>query len=107
MNFEEYERLAKRTLSTSNKVGIITQAALGMCSESGEFANIVKKFVFHDHDLDINELRLELGDLLWYVASVCESLGTTLEEIAEMNIEKLQKRYPSGFSAEDSINRKD
>ena len=49
----------------------------------------------------------ELGDVLWYVAEVCESLDVTIEQVMEQNIEKLQKRFKNGFTVEESINRKD
>lgn len=80
-------------------------AVLGLNGEAGEIADHVKKAVFHGHTLDHVALAKELGDILWYVAQAATASGFGLDEIAAMNIEKLRKRYPEGFSSEASINR--
>lgn len=72
--------------------------ALGLCEEAGEVAGVVKKHVFHGHELNRDKLVEELGDTLWYLDQLACSFGITLEEVAGANIEKLRKRYPSGFS---------
>jgi NTP pyrophosphatase (non-canonical NTP hydrolase) len=71
----------------------------------GEIADTIKKVYFHGHDLDRDELVKELGDVLWYVALAATALDVPLAEIMQGNIEKLQRRYPDGFSAEASRNR--
>lgn len=81
--------------------------SLGMCGESGEFADMIKKHVFHGHAMDVPKLKRELGDVLWYVATLSDTLGFTLEDVMQTNIEKLKERYPQGFTSEDSIARKD
>ena len=86
-------------------------AALGMCAESGEFTEIVKKIVFQGKPVNADNLyhmKRELGDIMWYVAQACMTLDTTIDEIIEMNVEKLEKRYPGGeFDVHYSENRKD
>ena len=81
-------------------------AALGICAEGGEFTEVVKKMVFQGkpvNDENIFHMKRELGDIMWYVAQACMSLDTTIDEIIEMNVEKLEKRYPGGsFSVEKS-----
>ena len=79
--------------------------ALGIAGESGEVADLVKKVIGHKHPLDRHKLAMELGDVLWYVATIAKEFDLTLSEIADMNIKKLMKRYPEGFSVEKSINR--
>lgn len=82
--------------------------ALGLAGESGEVADIVKKHIGHGHPLDnasLEKIAEELGDVLWYVAAMASHLGFDLNEIAALNLEKLQRRYPGGFSADRSINR--
>ena len=86
-------------------------AALGMCAESGEFTEIVKKIVFQGKPVNADNLyhmKRELGDIMWYVAQACMTLDTTIDEIIEMNVEKLEKRYPGGeFDVHHSENRKE
>lgn len=61
--------------------------------------------MYQGHEIDIEHFKKELGDCLWMIAEACDVLGTDLDEIMEMNIEKLKKRYPDGFSAERSLHR--
>jgi len=85
-------------------------AAVGMCAESGEFTEIVKKIIFQGKSVNeenLFHLKRELGDIMWYVAQACLSLNVSLEEVIQMNFEKLSARYPDGsFSIERSENRK-
>ncbi len=74
-------------------------AALGICAEAGEFTEIVKKIVFQGKPVNednIYHMKRELGDVMWYVMKGCMALDTYLDEIIEMNLEKLHKRYPGG-----------
>lgn len=100
----EYQELCSRTCPNSNGVNM----TLGLCGEAGEVADIVKKIEFHGHPFDdktIGKLKLELGDVLWYVAMLASHLGFSLSDVAVANQEKLLRRYPDGFSSSDSINR--
>lgn len=89
------------------KCGDLLNGIMGLCGESGEAADIVKKAVFHNHPLDTEELKKELGDVMWYVAMCCNALNISLDDVMQGNIDKLKKRYPEGFSTEASINRKE
>lgn len=85
-------------------------AALGICAEGGEFTEIVKKCVFQGKPMDehtIYHLKREMGDILWYIAQGCIALDTSIEDVLYMNIEKLEDRYPNGFEAFRSENRKE
>ena len=86
-------------------------AALGICAEGGEFTEVVKKIVFQGklvNEDNIFHMKRELGDIMWYVAQACMSLDTTIDEIIEMNVEKLRSRYPLGeFDVHHSENRKE
>ncbi len=103
MNINEYQKLANRTANHSLRAETrrIT-AALGLAGESGEIADIIKKNVGQGHDLNADDIVDELGDVLWYVAELADALGTTLEEVATRNVEKLMRRYPAGFDAKTS-----
>jgi len=104
MEFNEYQKLAIRTASeaSKSKENLILNGVMGLCGEAGECIEIVKKHKFHGHELNAEKLKDEASDCLWYLAAIVEGLGTTLEEIAIHNIEKLSKRYPDGFSKENS-----
>ena len=86
-------------------------AAVGMSAEAGEFTEVVKKIVFQGkpvNEENLFHLKRELGDIMWYVAQACMGLGTSLDEIMEMNVEKLSSRYPGGeFDVHFSENRKE
>ena len=85
-------------------------AAVGISAEGGEFMEIVKKMIFQGkpaNEDNLEHLKIELGDVLWYVAQACMALNISFEEVADMNIDKLSKRYPEGHFAEYySENRK-
>ena len=86
-------------------------AAVGATAEAGEFTEIVKKIIFQGkpvNDDNMFHLKRELGDIMWYVAQACMGLGVSLDEIIEMNVEKLASRYPDGaFDVHFSENRKE
>ncbi len=106
MNFEKYSQLAIRTANMD--ADNLTNAALGLAGEAGEVADLVKKIRFQGHATDEAKLINEAGDILWYINLLAITLGISLEEIAERNISKLEKRYPEGyFSADRSVNRHD
>lgn len=106
MNLNEYQVLAQRTCNiTQLHSSKIENGILGMCGESGECSDILKKYLFQGHELDREKLAEEVGDVMWYVAETAAGLDMTLEEIAERNIAKLKARYPDGFDPERSIHR--
>ena len=106
MEINEYQKLAMVTLNKElSEKEMLTNAVMGLCGESGEACDIVKKHLFHGHELDRDALIKELGDVAWYLAEASEALGISLDEVLDRNIEKLKKRYPEGFSSEKSINR--
>ena len=86
-------------------------ASVGMCAEAGEFTEVVKKMVFQGkpvNDENMFHLKRELGDIMWYVAQACMGLGVSLDEIIEMNVDKLSARYPGGeFDVHYSENRQE
>ena len=86
-------------------------AAVGMSAESGEFTQIIKKIIFQGKPVNqenIFHLKRELGDIMWYVMQACIGLDVSLDEVVEMNVDKLMKRYPGGaFDVHYSENRKE
>lgn len=88
-------------------LGGIFNAAFGLSGEVGEFNDMLKKWVFHEKELDVVHAKKELGDIMWYVAMMCHSFGWELDEILQMNVDKLKARYPQGFDVALANNRKD
>ena len=86
-------------------------AALGLTAEAGEFTEVVKKIILQGKpytEENVFHMKRELGDICWYIAQACMALDTTFDEIIEMNVEKLQARYPGGeFDVHKSENRKE
>lgn len=106
MKINEYQELAMRTLNPElTRKEVLINSVMGLCGESGEAIDIVKKWFAHGHELDREHLKKELGDIAWYLAEAATALDLSLEEILEENIEKLKKRYPEGFEKERSIFR--
>jgi NTP pyrophosphatase (non-canonical NTP hydrolase) len=105
MDANEYQHKALRTAPQIAAIERLTNAALGLCGEAGEFADTLKKARYQGHDLDRLEAMNELGDVMWYVALACEALDLHMGDVMEGNLTKLAKRYPDGFSAERSRNR--
>ncbi len=106
MTPNEYQKLALRTANEQTSDGMILNGALGLAGESGEVADHLKKHLFQGHDLDKRHLAKELGDVCCYIAVCAKGLGFTMEQVMQMNVDKLKKRYPNGFEADRSINRK-
>lgn len=105
MTMNEYQLLAQRTANTKGRSGKIENGILGLCGETGECADLLKKYLFQEHELDKDKMVEELGDVLWYCAELATGLGVTLDEVARRNIDKLKARYPEGFDPERSIHR--
>jgi len=108
MNINEYQKLAMTTLNPElNKRDILLNSVMGLCGESGEAIDLVKKHMMHGHDFDREKFAKELGDIAWYLAEAATAIDMNLEDILQMNIDKLKKRYPDGFNSENSIHRKE
>ena len=106
MEINEYQVLAMTTLNPalSNK-DVLINSVMGLCGESGEAIDIVKKWLAQGHELDKAHLAKELGDIAWYLAEAATALDLSLEEILQANLDKLKKRYPEGFDTNRSLLR--
>ena len=108
MTINEYQKLAMTTLNPQlSEKDVLINGVMGLCGESGEAIDIVKKWLAQGHELDKEKLAKELGDIAWYLAETATALDIPLEDIFRGNIEKLARRYPEGFSSERSIDRKE
>ena len=107
MTINEYQQLAMRTLNPElSKKDVLINGVMGLCGESGEAIDIVKKHLAQGHPLNRDDLVKELGDIAWYLAETAYALDVSLEDVLQRNIDKLRLRYPEGFQAEQSIHRK-
>ena len=109
MTFDEFQTGVMRTASdicTANNENMLLNGVLGASGESGEMVDLMKKQLFQGHPYDREHYIKECGDVLYYLALIAESLGTTLEDIAITNNKKLCERYPDGFDSEKSQHRK-
>jgi NTP pyrophosphatase (non-canonical NTP hydrolase) len=103
MNANEYQKLAMRTLNPElSRKDVLINSVMGLCGESGEAIDIVKKWLAQGHELDKAKLAKELGDIAWYLAEAATALDMPLGDILQGNIDKLKARYPEGFEAERS-----
>lgn len=123
MTGKEYQRFAMRTndgqatrrllnkidenaeYPWDDDIGGILNGCLGLSGEVGEFNDMVKKWIFHEKDMDVEHAKKEMGDVLWYVAMICHSFGWSMDEIMQMNVDKLKARYPEGFDVNLSAHR--
>lgn len=107
MTLDEYQNKALRTINLELVDDALELHALhGLASEVGEIHGLYQK-VYQGHKIDMIHLQKEIGDCLWFLAELCTANGMSLEKVGEMNIAKLESRYPHGFDASHSIHRKD
>ena len=109
MNINDYQEAALRASNKGRLTDkeLLTSCVLGLSWKSEDCADIVKKHLFQGHELDTEKLANDLGDVAWYLAVTAKVIGLDLETVLQMNVDKLYKRYPDGFSAERSIHREE
>lgn len=108
MTINEYQSLALRTLNPAlSRQDVLLNGVMGLCGESGEVIDLVKKHLHQGHPIDREKMVRELGDVAWYLAETAWALDVDLETVLRGNIEKLRKRFPEGFDTERSIARED
>lgn len=86
-------------------VGDIVNGCLGLSGEVGEFNDMIKKWIFHQKPLDHSHAKKEIGDILWYIAMICHGFKWDMDNIMQINIDKLRARYPFGFDIDRANNR--
>jgi len=98
--FGEYQKWAMKTQQQfPTHEARLTNAALGLAGECGEVIEPIKKFLCGSKpELKPDKMREEIGGVLWYIASLCDCLGITLQEVAEYNVKQLKKRHGDCYS---------
>ena len=106
MDANEYQKRAMTTLNPAfEKKDVLINSVMGLCGESGEAIDIVKKWLAQGHTLDKEHLAKELGDIAWYLAEAATALDLSLGDILQANLDKLERRYPDGFETRRSLSR--
>ncbi len=106
MNVNDYQREAMTLLNPAlTERDVLMNALMGLCGESGEAIDLMKKHLYQGHELDRAKLLKELGDVAWYLAEAATGLGVPLSEVLQGNLDKLHARYPQGFDTERSKRR--
>lgn len=107
MTSNEYQAAALRTANKNlSQMEQLQNGVMGLTGEAGECSDLLKKHLFQGHKLDKAHFAKELGDVAWYLAVSANALGYKLEEVFQMNIDKLKARYPEGFDPDLSVHRK-
>ena len=105
MEVIQYQDLAARTINPALTHEQMKDHALkGMVGEIGEINSIYQK-VYQGHEFDEEHVKKELGDLMWFIAEYCTAWGWNLDDICQMNIDKLRARFPNGFEVNKSVHR--
>jgi len=111
MDFKKYQQEAASTFKPPKELEAeqarLCDWVLGVGSEAGELQDSIKHHVFHEQPLNLMEVVKEVGDVLWYLSGLCETLGVELEDCAELNLAKLRHRHQGRFSFEGSANRRE
>lgn len=108
MQVNEYQKAAMATLNSAlDKKDVLINSVMGLCGESGEAIDIVKKWLMQGHELDKEHLVRELGDVAWCLAEAATTLDVPLEAVFQGNLDKLRRRFPNGFDTGASVNRKE
>jgi NTP pyrophosphatase (non-canonical NTP hydrolase) len=102
--FNEYQEFVKGMKVYPERHAIV-YPALGLAGESGEIAEKIKKWLRKDNELDREALLMELGDPLWYIASLADDLGYTLQDVIDANVSKLTSRKERGVIKGSGDNR--
>jgi len=103
MRFNEYQEEAKKTAIYPEQYKVV-YPALGLAGEAGEVAEKVKKHI-RDGVLNVEDLKKELGDVLWYVSALAADLDLDLDDVAAANLEKLRSRRARGVIVGSGDNR--
>lgn len=106
MELKEYQELASRTCANlPTAMDNDLHMVLGLQTEVGELADVYKRALAYKKDIDLVNVKEEVGDIIWYLMNFCTLNKIDIHECLQMNINKLQKRFPNKFNTEDALNR--
>jgi len=109
MTFEEYQKLSRKTAIYPDKDNNFVYPTLGLTGEAGEVSEKIKKVLRDDNgvvdDLKRQEIKKELGDVLWYLSQIATELDLSLDDVATFNVEKINSRQERNKISGDGDNR--
>ena len=105
MELKEYSKKSLRTIRTLEGDLAIANASMGLCGETGELVDHLKKHVFHKAPCNLQHVIKEVGDVMFYLNWIVVMFGLSWDDILDVNIAKLMVRYPNGFNEDDANNR--
>ncbi|MEM7036623.1 MAG: nucleoside triphosphate pyrophosphohydrolase family protein [Bacteroidota bacterium] len=105
MDIEAYKSAAERTLIDKGHDMNLLHAAMGIGTEAGELLDAFKRKIFYGKELDVVNVKEEVGDLMWYIAILLRELDLDFHEILQLNIDKLRARFPDKFTEANALNR--
>ena len=104
----DYSKFVDKYFKKADKpIETLAHAALGLCGEAGEVTDMIKKAWIYGKIINRDEMIKELGDVFFYYQAMMNHFGVTLEQVIQANTDKIQKRYPEGYSDESAIKRLD
>lgn len=105
MDIKTYLDASERTLIDKGHEMNLLHAAIGIGTEAGEMLDAFKRKLFYGKELDVVNVKEELGDLIWYMAILMRELDLDFHEILQLNIDKLRARFPEKFTENHALNR--
>lgn len=105
MNIEQYKADSARTLIDKGYDMNLLHAAMGIGTEAGELLDAFKRKIFYGKELDVVNVKEEIGDIMWYIAILLRELDLDFEDILQLNIDKLRARFPQKFTETHALNR--
>lgn len=103
MNTKDYELFVDNLTPNSDDRERLYGFGLGLAGECGEVLELLKRQLTYGVDISSEDVKKELGDVLWYLTAISLEYNTSLDEVMKLNVQKLSKRYPNGF---DPLNKK-
>lgn len=106
MDIKEFQAKSVRTVNKNlTTEQLMSNMCMGMSGETGEVIDVIKKHLYQGHTLDMEHLKEEIGDVMFYIVNLATVLNLDMQDILKCNIEKLEKRYPEGFEINKSVER--
>jgi NTP pyrophosphatase (non-canonical NTP hydrolase) len=105
MDIQTYLTESERTMVQKGHDMNLLHGAIGICTEAGELLDAFKKKLYYGKELDVTNVKEEIGDMMWYVAILMRELNLDFDELLQINIDKLRARYPEKFSEANALNR--
>lgn len=106
MEIREFQLESIRTMRTEDTTtNLIIEMVFGLNGECGEVTDLLKKHLFHHHNLNVDSLKEEIGDIMYYLVNLCNLYNIDIRTVLQVNHDKLLERYPNGFEVAKSIRR--